>query len=219
MKFILTILSILSPLHIAGQTLVCNCPTDKFINSSNTPCNVTKLKKGGSLYYQFNCDSVWLTLENSQRQKHIIYSMAGETYKELYGYTFRLGFQLSKEFEKTLLFRKSCPANGPCDFVLINKETGQTEKKFGELIYDHKGPTFYDFLIYFSDSSLSSITLYYVDTKKTYKIATYAKHFNATIPEYLFNDITLKKDTLELVYDTEDDVKQKILIDLTKYHR
>lgn len=138
----------------------CGCITDSLITENTTSCDTVILKSGGKLYYQFNCDSIWLTYENDK--KHIIFNMT----TELYAYTYRLGYQFSKEYDKYLLFRSGCPANGPCDFILINKETGKETKQLGELIYDHDSEVFHDFLIYFSDSNLNSLTLYFVDENR-----------------------------------------------------
>ncbi len=128
--------------------------------------------------------------------------MKGDTYKDLYGYNYRLGYQLAKEYNKYLLFRYACPANGPCNFVIINKTTGSTVKKFSELIYDHyDGGKFYKFILYFSNPNrFNYLTLYYVDSKKKYFIPINAKDINGAIPEYTFYTVELKDNKLKLEY-------------------
>lgn len=204
-----------------SQTRQCSCPTDSFITQYTSNCKTIYLRDSSKLYYQFNCDSIWLTLENPE--KHIVFSMT----TEFYAYTFRLGYHFAKEYDKYLLFRSGCPANGPCNFVLVDKQNGKTIKELYELIYDHESEKFYDFLIYFTDSSLSSLTLDFIDKNKSYKIPVNPRHFNAIIPQYQFDKILLKNNILTLEYNYDKDDKwttekiqwatKKIQIDLKKY--
>ncbi|MFN8237394.1 MAG: hypothetical protein U0T77_04425 [Chitinophagales bacterium] len=96
------------------------------MNSSTVDCDIRTLKNKAKLYYQFNCDSIWLTLENNG-QKKIIFS----TDTELYAYTYRLGYQLEKEYKNSLLFKFGCSASIPdCSYILINKWNGKVLKKY-----------------------------------------------------------------------------------------
>ncbi len=197
-----------------SQVLQCSCTLDSSINSSTTSCKTTVLKNKAKLYYQFNCDSVWLTLENPNGKKKIVYSMSGVIFKDLFGYNFRLGYQLAHEYEKYLLFRTGCPANGPCNFVLVNKTTGKVGKQLGELIYDHTESKFYDFVLYFSNANRKSLTIYYPDSGKQFLIPLNDyNYFTAVVPEYMFNAVTVTKKRLTLTYG-----KKKITINLNKYH-
>jgi hypothetical protein len=198
-----------------AQTRQCVCPTDSFITQYTTDCKTKYLKDSSMLYYQFNCDSIWLTLEN--KQKHIVFSMT----TEYYSYTYRLGYQLAKEYDKTLLFRSGCPANGPCNFVLVDKKTGKTIKQFGELIYDHSADTpFFSFILYFSDSAISSLTLHYIDSDKKYKITVDSRQFKGIIPEYEIDDIIVKDNQLTYTqpyFSKGKWTRKKMVIDLVKY--
>jgi hypothetical protein len=176
-------------------------------------CNIHLLKDGSKLYYQFNCDSVWLTLEKKSGRKIIIYSMAGDDFKELYGYNYRLGYQFAHEYNKSILFRSGCPANGPCNFILINKSNGKITAELGELIYNREKNKFYNFLVYFSNEKLNYLIIYYPDSGKRYKIHIHPYDFRGVIPEYTINDITVKNHILKLTTQS----KKKIVIDLSKY--
>ena len=188
-----------------GQDLKCRCATDTLITQYATDCKEIHLKNNSKLYYQFNCDSIWLTLENNLCKKIIIYSMT----TQLYGYTYRLGYQLSREYDNSLLFRYGCPANGPCKFVLIDKNNGRKLREFGELIYDHETREFYDFVIYFSN--LRTLTIDYIETKKTINVPIDSSRFNYTVPEYQFVNVKLIDDTLnlKLEYFENDTVKNE----------
>jgi len=196
-----------------AQRRQCSCSIIDPSISTVTSCQTTVLRNKSKLYYQFNCDSVWLTLENTSGKKTIIYSMDGQLFKDLYSYNYRLGYQLSHEYNKYLLFRSGCPANGPCNFILLNKTTGKVFKEMGELIYDHSSNLFYDFLLYFSSDDHKYLALYYPDTYKKYLIPLInPKSLNALIPEYMFDKVVLKQNTLLLSYG-----KAKLNIDLNKY--
>ena len=142
---------------------------------------------------------------------------------ELVGYNYRLGFQLTKEFKNSLLFRYGCPANGPCNYVLVNKSTGQTEKQLHELVYTSaEKPT--NFIIYFSETSLNRLTLYNVDTKKKHSIPIPGNRFkDAPVPEQQFEGSELKRNILFLKYNYPNTDKSKdrktdsVIIDLKKY--
>ncbi len=99
-------------------------------------------------------------------------------------------FLFIKEYKNSLLFKYDCPANGPCQFALVDKNNGKKVKTFPELIYNYTTQLFYDFIIYFS--SPDALELYFIETNKKYKIPINRKYFNAVIPEYQFDDVILK---------------------------
>lgn len=92
-------------------------------------------------------------MENVKKQKTVI----DEVPAELFAYTFRLGFHLEREFQKSILFRSSCAANGPCTYVLIDKSSGKKLKEFGQLICVDTDDV--DFVVYFDNKS-DQITVY-----------------------------------------------------------
>ena len=181
------------------------------------PCDTTILKNKSQLYYQFNCDSVWLTLDNNQN-KVVIFSMG----TELAGYTYRLGYLLTKEFKNSLLFRWSCPANGPCNYVLLDKNTGKILQHYNELIYKAQD-SLADFIIYFTNDNLSSLTIDFIDRNKKYQIAVDSNKFRGINPEYQFEEAVLDNDKLKMTYSylkNETDtnyITENIEIDLKKY--
>ncbi|HEY6505961.1 MAG TPA: hypothetical protein VIZ28_18430 [Chitinophagaceae bacterium] len=202
---------------IFGQAQ-CVCDKDSSIKESIS-CDTTILKNKSLLYYQFNCDTIWLTLESSNKKRMVLFSMG----TELSGYNYRLGFQLVKEFKNSLLFRYGCPANGPCDYVLVNKFNGQQEKQLYELVYTSEDkPT--NFIIYFADTSLNRLTLYNVDSKKKHTIKVPGKRFkHSPVPEQQFEGSELKKNILILKYHYPTENKEEnqkidtVIIDLKKY--
>ncbi|MFA6060389.1 MAG: hypothetical protein WC756_19470 [Taibaiella sp.] len=176
----------------------CGCETDTLMDQFTTTCDTIFLMDQSKLYYQFNCDSIWLTLERFEGQKIIIDSW-NDDFKELYGYHYRLGYHLSKEYDRYLLFRRGCPANGPCNFVLIDKITGQQVRELGELIYDHEHETFYDFVIYFKERNV--VVVDFIDHPKIIEVPVNEKHFNSMVPEYQFDKIHYDGKILQLTYE------------------
>jgi hypothetical protein len=192
----------------SGQVRECHCQAHPEMRDYTTNCRATLLSNGSKLYWQFNCQRVWLTLESAGGKKNVL----NEVPVALADLTYRLGYQLAKEYQSALLFRSSCPANGPCNFVLINKANGKKLQEFGELLYDHSSRQFYDFVLYFS--SPNSLAIHYIDTNKRYIIPVSNKELTkALIPEYEFEHITLDNNMLTLTHRTG-----KLKLDLRTYH-
>lgn len=190
-----------------GQKAQCFCDKNKYMNGATTSCDTIMFSNNSYLYWQYNCDSIWLTLENNKNQKYIIDNVD----VDLYPYTYRIGFQLIKEYQNSLLFRHGCPANGPCMYSLIDKYSGNALKEFNQLICidtdisnknEHKYE--FDFVVYLSDNK---IIVYYVDNNKTLEFPFNDK-LNEIIPEYQFSKMTLNNDILTLFYHT-DKIKNK----------
>ncbi|UOR03561.1 hypothetical protein MUN82_11445 [Hymenobacter aerilatus] len=206
MKAIISAVLILIANPSFGQKKECDCKSEPKMKEYTTDCKTTFLKNGSKLYWQFNCNRVWLTLESAKGRKRVL----NEVPVDLSGYTYRLGYQLSKEYKNTLLFRSGCPANGPCNFVLIDKTTGIKLREFGELIYDHSSHNFYDFVLYLY--SPNTLIIYYIDTGRKYTIRLNGE-LKGLIPEYQFSDIIVNQNTLTLIYTTGE-----TKVNLSKYH-
>jgi len=193
------------------------------MNNATTNCKTILLKNKSKLYWQYNCNRIWLTLENGKGNKTVL----NEVDVELFGYTYRLGYHLIKEFDKTILFRSGCPANGPCIYTLIDKSTGKKIDEFGQLICidtdvreDKKYQ--FDFVVYFAEN-YEKLKIYYINTKRTLTIPFDAKRNNLTavIPEQQFDKMNLKGNILTIYYTTTENKELKLKINLTnkKYCR
>ncbi len=195
----------------------CGCETDSLKTENTINCDTTTLRNNTKLYYQFNCDSIWLTLENLNGKRKIIYSEK-EKFDDYFAIQYRLAYKLKKEYDKYLLFRSDCPANGPCNFVLTDKKTGKLKKELGELIYDKDDQNFYDFILYFSKND-DSIIADFIDKGKQIKIPIDKTHFSAITPEYNFDKISYKNGviTLTYYYGDKNDKLKTILVDTKKY--
>lgn len=214
-SLIFTIILLSATIYTYGQSQ-CACNRDS-LWTANINCDTTYLKDHSFLYYQFNCDSSWLTIENKTGKKKVLCSID----YELSGYTYRLGFRLIKEYQKYLLFRYGCPANGPCYHVLLNKTSWKETQHFNEIIYSNENSG-KGFIIYFSNNKLSSLTIHFIDSNKKYFINIPGNRFhNNLIPESQFNEGVIKNKLLLLPYEYKDSsdkwLKDEIKIDLSKY--
>jgi|688.fasta_scaffold525232_1 hypothetical protein len=202
--------------QLYGQKKECYCDKDTYINDAIINCKTIILKNKSKLYWQYNCDKIWLTLETTKGHKVIL----DEVSVDLYGLTYRLGFQLVKEFEKSVLFRSGCPANGPCIYTLIDKTTGKKLDEFGQLIcidtdVRHSQEYQFDFLVY-ADSNYKNIVINNPETKKVLTIPFDFQLNNLTgiIPEYQFDSMKLNENVLTLFYTSTDIKKLNLKINL-----
>ncbi len=200
-----------------GKTNPCFCENDSLINNYTVSCDTTIFSNNAKLYWQFNCDRIWLTLENENGQQTIIDTIP----IGLYAYTYRLGFHLIKEFDKTILFRSGCPANGPCIYTLIDKNTGNKIKEFDQLIcIDTEDDKYnFDFIVYLSETT-DYLIIYYVDNGKTLQVP-FKENLTSSIPQYQFDKMTLNNNILTLTYELDDNTNKTLNINLNdeKYSR
>lgn len=207
--------------QLSAQNKQCNCDKDTLMNTVTTSCNTTILSNKSKLYWQYNCDKIWLTLENIKGKRIVI----DEVPVEYYSYTYRLGFHLIKEFEKAILFRSGCPANGPCIYILIDKSTGKKINEFGQLIcIDTKAredlPYQFDFIVY-PDADQKNLVVEYINISKklTIPFDLEKNNLTAAIPEYQFDKMKLHGNILTLYYTTNDYKKLHLKIDLRNKKR
>ena len=128
-------------------------------------CEFQNFQNGSRLYWQWNCDSSWLTFEN--KEKVILKSCENET---VYGCQ-RAGLGFLKEYKHYLLFQYEW-ISGCCaspDMVFINKETGKGIKRIsqGQIVWGKREK---DYQLYFSDSPFTALVLIVLLTYKKFKL-------------------------------------------------
>lgn len=160
-------------------------------------CDTTILTDKSSLYYQYTCDSIWLTLENSSNEKIIL-----KTYnldESLPEYHHRLHYHLEKEYPNYLLFRYSCPAQGVCHFDLIHKQTGNVVKTYEHI--DNR--TIYDeFIIFINKKSPLNYDLVvdYIEVDKQLTIPISIKEAFYPTDFYIIHNTVVNKNILTVQY-------------------
>ena len=203
-----------------GQKKPCFCEKDSLMSEA-VNCDTIFLKNHSKLYWQLNCNRIWLTLENAKKTKIVI----DEPDVNLYEYTYRLGFHLIREYKNSILFRTDCGASGPCSYILIDKTTGKRIQEFGQLIcidtdsqYRRKSYQYpFDFIVYLDEDvkGVQNLVVYYIDTKKTIKVP-FKEELTAAIPQEQFDTMTVKNNVLSIFYETNNNPKKSIKINLTK---
>lgn len=196
-----------------GQN-ICFCDSNQFLNES-IDCTIDTLLTGDILYYQHNCDSIWLTLKIGEK-KMILFA----TETVLYGYHYRLDPHLINEFDDFILFRYGCPANGPCNYFAVDKRTGERTFEFGELIFKGDGNKT-NFVIALGDMNLLVFNL---NTKEVDSILFDTKRLTEIIPEYQFGECSIKNGYLIMPYsfwdnETNEEKTETLIIEINKYNR
>jgi hypothetical protein len=235
MRTIITIFGLLYWTLSLGQQK-CFCDKDTTLKEI-IDCGIIKFDNKAKLYWNFNCDSSWLTFESPTHKKKIIFSLG----EGLQDYTERLGYSYAEEYKNRFLIQNRVISGccAPSDFYLFDKTTGQLRKKLGILIFysqNKKLPVVisltnssYDTMLTINDNSLS---VYNIDKNKTHyvklpkgEIEKAMKNMEEIYPEYLFDEPILKGTTVYLTYLLDKPEKRKkrhtktIMIDLKNYSR
>ncbi|MBF8455746.1 hypothetical protein IV494_01010 [Kaistella sp. G5-32] len=184
------------------------------MNNATTSCETKVLQNGGKLYWQYNCNKIWLTLENKKKKIEIDQIDVSD-----FGLTYRLGFHFIKEYKNSLLFRTGCGANGPCSYILIDKNSGKKLKEFNQLICidtdiktENAHPYSFPFVVYLSPET-DHLIIYFIDIQKIIKVPFREKLVYA-IPENQFTKMEVRNNTLIITYDTSTDILKSLKIDL-----
>lgn len=195
-----------------NKRINCFCDRDSLMNEATVSCDTTHFSNQSTIYWQYSCEKIWLTLENKYKEKFVIDTVP----VELYGYTFRLGYHLIKEFKSGLLFRSGCPANGPCIYTLIDKYNGKILDQFNQLIciekFNNASKYEFNFIVYFS-ANQRHLIINYLDQKKRLKIP-FREKITAAVPEQQFNEIILDHDILTLHYSSNNGEPKTLRVDL-----
>jgi hypothetical protein len=229
----ITTLSILifSYSGLIGQD--CLCKNDSLL-ADMISCDTIFFDRGVKLYWNYNCDSSWLTYKNSQGKKTIMFSLGGG----LVNLTGRLGYVDFIEYKDVFLVQNNVISGccTPADFYVYDKFSGELKYEVGRLIFystDIKKP----FLIGFAgndEDSLSGVydflTIYNLDNNKKYRIDLIKGEIDKALeeteqiyPEYLFQKPIIDDDTITLIYylrkptNTSNKPTKTITINLKKY--
>lgn len=218
-KFLTTLFLFLC-LHSFAQKGQCFCADDSTIESPGITCDTTFLSDHSKLYWQYNCEEAWLTLEKSNGQKLTLDNFSSE----LYGQAIRVGYEFIKEYEKSILFRGGCTSNEYCLYMLIDKNTGKEINLFNQLIciYTEDNQYKFDFVVYLSDTT-EHLIIHYIDSDKILKVPFKEKftEFVEIALEDHFETMTLENNILTINYESDAHEKKKLTIDLNdkKYSR
>jgi len=224
MKILLTVVVMLCTTVVCGQQ--CKCETDTSLNNIIS-CEIIQLKNHSKIYWQFNCDSSWLTFESKSGVKEILYALdAG-----MMDYTGRLGFQYETEYKTTFLIRNNLISGccTPPEFILFNKSNGKYIKNVGPLIY-YNDSLKYPLMVSINYKGFNELKFYNVETKRQFsillppnKIANTLKMGGETNAEYLFEGAGIIGNIFSVSFrykkpgNNDKWYNYKIVVNLTKY--
>ena len=233
MKTLLQIFfTILISQSVWGQS--CDCKENEILKEIIS-CEPKVLDNSSKIYWNFNCDSSWLTFENSKGYKKVLYSLD----KDFIELTTRIGHVYFKEFKNTFLFTNKVISGccDPVDYYLYDKSNGDSIKYLGRAIYVSDSASV-PFVVTIRNSNYdensmtdyNSLTIYNLDTRKEFKapfpkgqIEKGVKNNDYMFAEYIFDESEIKNDILILKYHVDKYIKGKQLkvmtfeIDLKKY--
>lgn len=206
--FAILILSCCSTL-ISAQ--ICSCsemPDLKDLIS----CETTAFQNGAKIYWQFDCNSSWITFDNGGLKKKIF-----ELDKTEMEFSGRLGYKSWTEFENSFLIENSLVSGccQPDEYILYDKSSGDKISDLGTLVFIEKSGQ-KPFLLTLKGNDdllftgLNSNRSYVVKIPKD-KIDKTMKNSNELYAQNLFQKVQMKNGLLsmELRYKVSKKVKWK----------
>jgi len=213
----------------------CTCELNPEL-AVNISCKAVVLNNQSKIYWQYNCDSSWLTFKNSKGLIKILYSLE----RALMDYTGRLGFSYAAEYKSTFLIQNNV-ISGCCDppeFILFDKANGKEKINLGRLVFYSEFKN-YPFVVYFEnnkyafegkESRENNLILRNIDNNKTFKIKLPSSRIKTTMaiteenfPEHLIDETKIINGLLLIKYrykirsDEENWLEGTIKIKLAKY--
>lgn len=191
----------------------CSCDHEHALNTDIWFCDTLILSDQSILYWRYNCDRIWLTLENRNGQRIVVDDLPAESMPILH----RIGAFLVKEFDETLLFQRDCAATGTCFYFLVEKNTGSVVREFPQLIgidWEMKSYTF-DFVAYLSEES-DEIHIYFPNESRTCSVPISDLNRQTAYPEFSFTEMTLFKEVLTLKYTSNSNKEIELFIDMNQ---
>ncbi len=148
------ILILISSLNIIAQRTNCGCSEKEISLEKQYKCDTVVFSNSAKMYWQWNCDSSWLTFEN--KEKTILKSCKNETVYECE----RTGLNYLKEYDNYLLFQHKWISGccTPPDLVFINKENGKEIKRITSELFIW-GDIVDNYSVYFSDTTYTKLML------------------------------------------------------------
>ncbi|MDN4013020.1 hypothetical protein QX233_11145 [Chryseobacterium gambrini] len=165
-------------------------------------CKPQIFKNNAKIYWQYNCNSSWLTFQNKNIKKKI-FSLD----KDLIGLTTRLGYSNIKEYKNSFL-AEYLVISGCCEppeYILHNKTNAEIIGKLGSFLYQGKTKDHIPFIltlksytsILFTDLNTNKISTYHIKEGLLEKIMV---QNNFLTTDDIFEEIQMKNNIILLKY-------------------
>jgi len=147
------------------QGVNCNCDQIKIDSESQYKCDTTFFSNGAKIYWQWNCDSAWLTFEN--KDKIILRSCEKMDVYECE----RTGLSFLKEYANYLLFQYKWISGccTPPDIIFFNKVTGSELRRITNNLFVW-GDIDENYVLYFSDTTYTNLIYLDNNTDKEFTL-------------------------------------------------
>lgn len=156
---------VMCTLYGFSQQLNCGCDTANIIPENQYKCDTIWFSNGAKLFWQWNCDSSWLTFEYT---KPVIIKSCNEM--NVYGCN-RTGLNFLKEYPGYLLFQYKWISGccTPPDIVFMSKETGEELKRIPNNLFVWADADD-NYVLYFSDTTDTRLKYLDNSTDKEYSL-------------------------------------------------
>lgn len=136
----------------------CKCPTWPMGNEAIS-CKPITMRNGARLYWQFNCDSSWLTFRSPTGKKRRVFT------NPMPDLTGRIGLSFAFENDRTFTLRNRVISGccAPEQYILYSKSSGRELQEKGFCIWLSQNRQ-YNFLVRFADARQHSLMLDFLDT-------------------------------------------------------
>ncbi|MDQ0592054.1 hypothetical protein QFZ37_000423 [Chryseobacterium ginsenosidimutans] len=95
-------------------------------------CKPTIFKNKAEIFWEYNCNSSWITFQNGKKEKKIF-----KLEKELIEFSGRLGYINWTEYENSFLIENSIISGccQPLEYILYSKKTGEKLAELGTAVF------------------------------------------------------------------------------------
>ncbi|PIF47502.1 hypothetical protein CLU96_4560 [Chryseobacterium sp. 52] len=162
-------------------------------------CEATQFENGAKIYWDYDCNSSWITFQNGKIRKKIF-----TLEKEFIEFTGRLGYRSWTEYKNSFLVENSVVSGccQPGEYILYNKNNGEKIIELGTIIsINHDGNNPYTITLKTDNkllyTDLNNNKSYAIKIPKN-KIESTLKNTNVLYPENLFENIEIKNGLLSI---------------------
>ena len=205
-RALIAILIIIFSQNLLSQKSNCGCDKIKIDSENQYKCDTTILTNGALIYWQWNCDSSWLTFENkgkillSSCNKSNVYSCEST------------GLNFLKEYHNYILFQYKWISGccTPPDLVFFNKDNGKEIKRITNELFIW-GDIDDNYALYFSDKTYNDLIYLDHNTDNQYlihfengQVLSSANKNNVLQLSDLFKDFKKIKDDFTFEFKASD---------------
>jgi hypothetical protein len=182
-------------------------------------CKPTIFKNGAKIFWEYDCNSSWITFQNGKKKKKIF-----ELEKEWIDFSSRLGYRSWTEYKNSFLIENSVVSGccQPLEYILYSKETGNKIAELGTAVFKNdSGKHPYTLTMIGNDEVLFTN----LNNNKSYgikipwkKIEYTLKNSDKFYAEELFENVQMKNGLLSMQLKYKDSKNSKWKKEFIKFN-